>query len=395
MFIPGDKSITHRALILSAISERKIRIKNWLQSLDCLATKSALEQMGVKFTELSEDTIEVEGVGLYGLRAPNKPLDCGNSGTTMRLMLGLLAAQKFDSELTGDQSLLNRPMGRVIEPLILMGAEISVDLKIKGGKKLQAISYDLPVPSAQVKSALQIADLYCENNSQINCKFTVRDHTERLLDILNNNNKSVVDIDIPNDISSAAFFVVAATICENCNLTIEKVGLNSTRTGFLDILQSMGAKIIADNLSTISGELRGDLHVSAASLHGVEIPKKIIPRTIDEIPILAIAAACALGETVFHGLAELRYKESNRLQAISDGLKEIGIINRIDGDDLWIHGGIIRGGTVNSKGDHRIAMAFMIASLVAEQEIVIQDTDNIATSYPNFKEAFKEFRNVG
>lgn len=384
--IPGDKSITHRALILGALAKdhNQVTLNNWLQSLDCLATLHALQALGVTFIQ-EQESLVINSVGLYGLHAPTKILNVGNSGTSIRLLTGVLAAQKFSSTITGDASLCKRPMQRIISPLRQMGAAITaVDdnfapLQIRGGRQLNAIQYAMPIASAQVKSALLLADLYTNGKSIIHSPNVCRDHTEILLD------NFAHKIDIPSDISSAAFFIVGATITPNSDILLKNIGVNPTRTAVVEILQLMGANIQISNVCKINGELRADIRVQTAKqLNAITIPQKFIANAIDELPIICLAAACAQGTTIIRGASELRYKESDRIKMLAQGFASLGIKTSVFADGLAINGGIISGGEVVSGGDHRIAMTFIFAGLVAQQAVIVQDTHNIATSFPGF-----------
>jgi 3-phosphoshikimate 1-carboxyvinyltransferase len=388
--VPGDKSITHRALILSAISSKQVTIKNWLSSLDCLGTLAALSLMGVRISKLDNCSLEVEGVGLYGLSAPKQSIEVGNSGTALRLLTGILAAQAFDSVITGDASLRKRPMQRIITPLQQMGAKITAvnndfaPLNIQGGQSLKSINYTLPVASAQVKSAILLADLYAQGKSQINENIPTRNHTELMLNFFQDNLQKNLVLEVPGDISSAAFFIVGATIATGSDVVLKNIGVNPTRTGVIEILNLMGANIKLQALTMKNNEVIADLRVKAAKLKAINIPLELVPKAIDEFPIIAIAAACAAGVTVIRGVQELRYKESDRISAITAGLTTLGIKTEVFADGLAIIGGQIKGGIIDSFGDHRIAMAFTMAALVAQQQIIIQDTQNIATSFPEF-----------
>jgi 3-phosphoshikimate 1-carboxyvinyltransferase len=384
--IPGDKSITHRALILGALANLShITLHNWLQSLDCLATMQALDQMGVEFVHLSSTKLQINCVGLYGLEKPQQILNAGNSGTTMRLLTGVLAAQKFSSTITGDASLCRRPMRRIIDPLTMMGAKITaVDndfapLCITGGAKLQPINYAMPVASAQIKSAILLASLYVQGQSQITAPGVCRDHTEQMLQNIG------AEMDIPGDISSAAFFIVGATITPGSDIYLQNIGINPTRSAVLQILHSMGADIEIHNCRILHGEMRADLRVRyVKKLRAITIPQNLIANAIDELPILCLAAACADGTTIIRGAGELRHKESDRIAMIAQGLNTLGITTSVFSDGLNIRGGVISGGVVDSAGDHRIAMTFLFAGLVAQNPVIVQDTHNIATSFPDF-----------
>lgn len=401
--VPGDKSISHRSIILSAIARGVSHISGFLQGEDSLNTLRAFQAMGVSI-ERNADKVCVEGVGLHGLCKPENPLDMGNSGTAMRLMLGLLAGQAFDATLTGDESLSSRPMNRVIEPLRTMNAKIDsrpggmAPLEVHAQSQLKAIDYRMPVASAQVKSCLILATLYVEGKSTISESAATRDHTERMLRGFgcevdtNGSNISIkggqtlyaCDIEIPADISSAAFFLVAGSIAPESEITLQHVGINPTRTGVIEILKLMGADIMLLNKREIGGEPVADIRVRSAELKGIKIPKSLVPLAIDEFPVLFIAAACAKGETQLSGAEELRVKESDRIQVMADGLKTLGIEAKPTADGISIQGGNIGGGVVESHGDHRIAMAFSVASLRASETISIRDCANVNTSFPGF-----------
>lgn len=396
--IPGDKSITHRALIFGAIADagRTIFLRNWLQSSDCLATRDALSALGVSFSTESANTLVIHAVGIHGLQQPSDIIDVGNSGTTIRLLTGLLAAQRFSSSITGDLSIQRRPMHRVIAPLRLMGAKITAarednfaPLNITGGQRLHAINYSLSVASAQVKSAITLADMYTNGTSIVTTPYSCRDHTEILLDNFRDN------IVIPSDISAAAFFIVAATITHQSDIFLPDIGINPTRNAVLEVLQNMGANISLVNVKVVNGELRADIRVCGVKkLEPFTIDSDIIPRLIDEIPILCLAAACADGVSIIRGASELRYKESDRIKQIVAGLQQLGINATELVDGLTVEGGIIQGGMVSSGGDHRIAMMFTVARLVAKQEIIIQDMECVDTSFPNFFTLLRESTHV-
>ncbi len=402
--IPGDKSISHRAIMLGSLTSGVTQVHGFLQSEDALSTLRAFTAMGVKI-ERNGDKVTIHGVGLDGLKQPSTSLNLGNSGTSVRLISGILAAQDFDSELIGDSSLSKRPMNRIINPLRQMGAVIEANngklpLKIKGGQKLRGIHYHLPVASAQVKSCLLLAGLYAQGETCIHQPTPTRDHTERLLkglgytiNIRNNQiclmgggKLKATQIHVPGDISSAAFFMVAATIAVNADISLIGVNINPTRTGVIDILKMMGANLTLSNRREIGGELLADIHIQSALLKGIHIPKKLIPLTIDEFPVVFIAAACAQGETVLTGAKELRVKESDRIQAMADGLNILGIKNEVLEDGIKIRGGELQKprGVIHSHYDHRIAMAFAVASVRCKHAIEISKVDNIATSFPNF-----------
>ncbi|MDH3634708.1 MAG: 3-phosphoshikimate 1-carboxyvinyltransferase [Gammaproteobacteria bacterium] len=401
--------MSHRSIILSSIAEGSSHISGFLQGEDSLNTIRAFEQLGVKI-ERDQDQVRVVGTGLHGLRKPDTDLDMGNSGTAMRLLLGLLAGQDFDSRLIGDRSLSSRPMGRVIEPLQLMGAIIESEpgnrapLQIRGTNALKAIEYDMPVASAQVKSCLLLAGLYAQGTTVVREPAPTRDHSERMLcgfgcdvhrddsgiSIQGNQSLSACDLEIPADISSAAFFMVAASIAENSEITLQHVGVNPTRTGVIEILKLMGAEIDLLNPRVISGEPVADIRVGYAELKGIDIPLHLVPLAIDEFPVLFIAAACADGTTRLSGAEELRVKESDRIQVMADGLVAMGINAQVQADGIIIQGGEITGGEVDSHGDHRIAMAFSVASLRATDDIRIDDCANVDTSFPGFVNLARE-----
>lgn len=402
--VPGDKSISHRAIMLGALAEGTTRVTGFLEGEDALATVAAFRSMGVKIDGPEDGEVEIHGVGLHGLKAPGHTLDVGNSGTTIRLLSGLLAGQSFDVELTGDVSLQQRPMGRVIDPLTRMGADISgpdskPPLRIRGSKNLQGIHYDLPMASAQVKSCVLLAGLYAEGCTSVTEPAPTRDHTERMLrgfayKVKQNNGVislsgggtlKATDIDVPADISSAAFFLVAACIAPGSDLLLTHVGINPTRMGVLNILSLMGADITLKNEREVGGEPVADIHVRYAPLKGIEIPPDQVPLAIDEFPALFIAAACAEGRTILRGAEELRVKESDRIAAMAEGLNTLGVKNEVLEDGIIIEGGgTIGGGVIHTYHDHRIAMSFAIAALRAEQEIRILDCDHVATSFPGF-----------
>ncbi len=408
--VPGDKSISHRAIMLGSLAEGVTEIEGFLEGEDALATLQAFRDMGVVIEGPDRGKVTVHGVGLRGLRAPAGVLYLGNSGTSMRLLAGLLAAQAFDTELTGDASLNRRPMERVAAPLRRMGAVIETaaggrpPLRIRGGQTLHGIAYDLPVASAQVKSAILLAGLYAEGETSVREPAPTRDHSERMLKGFGYPLEVAGDrvslcgggcllanrIDVPSDISSAAFFLVAATITPGSDLTLRHVGVNPTRTGVIDILRLMGADIELTNPREIGGEPVADLRVRHAALHGIEIPEALVPLAIDEFPVLFIAAVCASGETLLRGAAELRVKESDRIQVMADGLAALGVPSEVLEDGIRLQGSAMNGGTVDSHGDHRIAMAFAVAALRAAGEVVIRDCANVATSFPGFVELANE-----
>jgi 3-phosphoshikimate 1-carboxyvinyltransferase len=404
--VPGDKSVSHRSIMLGSLAEGTTRVTGFLQAEDCLATMNAFRAMGVRIEGPEDGRITIHGVGMHGLKAPSEPLYLGNSGTSMRLLSGLLAGQPFDVVLTGDPSLSRRPMKRVTEPLRAMGAQVetteagTAPLRIKGGAPLKGIHYDMPVASAQVKSCLLLAGLYAEGETSVREPAPTRDHTERMLtgfsysvrrdgdtvSVKPGGKLSARDIDVPSDISSAAFFMVGASIAEGADVTLKHVGINPTRTGVIDILKLMGADIEILDPREAGGEPVADIRIRASRLHGIDIPEALVPLAIDEFPVLFVAAACAAGETRLTGAEELRVKESDRIQVMADGLRILGIDAQPTPDGMIVRGGRLSGGKVDSHGDHRIAMAFSIAALRAEGAIEIEDCANVNTSFPSFVE---------
>lgn len=408
--VPGDKSISHRSIMLGALAEGVTEVKGFLEGEDSLATLQAFREMGVAIEGPHQGRVTIHGVGMHGLKAPVGPLYVGNSGTAMRLFTGLLAGQAFDSELTGDESLTKRPMGRVADPLRLMGASIETaaggrpPLNIKGGASLKGIHYDMPMASAQVKSCLLLAGLYAEGQTRVREPAPTRDHTERMLNgfgypvyregdtcwLQGGGKLTAGPIDVPSDISSATFFLVAAAITPGADITLEHVGINPTRIGVINILNLMGADLTLHNEHRVGGEPVADIHIRYAPLKGIDIPVDQVPLAIDEFPALFIAAANAKGTTRLRGAEELRVKESDRLQAMADGLAVLGVEHTLVEDGIDIVGNnddqapSYGGGQVNSLGDHRIAMAFAIAALRASSEIIIEDCANVATSFPDF-----------
>ncbi len=411
--IPGDKSITHRSVILSSIAEGKSIIKGFLKSEDCLKTLNAFNLMGVDINKIGSGNFVINGVGLYGLEKPVKAIDCGNSGTCMRLLTGLLSAQNFYSVLTGDNSLTNRPMDRIITPLTKMGAKIWAEnnryapLGIRG-QALHGIYYDSPIASAQVKSSLLLAGLYAEGEMVINEPLLSRDHSERMLEYFgiklerNNNQVRLPDdrikklmareIEIPGDISSAAFFITAALIVPGSEVLIKNVGINPTRSGIIDVLEKMEADIEILNKRTVNCEPVADLKVKSSRLRGILISGEIIPRLIDEIPIIAVLASQAEGETVIRDAGELRVKETDRIKTVVEGLKKLNVkIEELE-DGMIINGPTkIKGNVkIESYWDHRVAMSMAIAGLLADNNIVIDDSECINTSFPEFMDILQE-----
>ena len=404
--VPGDKSISHRAIMLGSLAEGVTRVSGFLQGEDSLATLRAFRAMGVEIDGPHDGRVIIRGVGMHGLKAPIAPLDLGNSGTSMRLMSGLMAGQGLDLMLIGDRSLSARPMKRVTDPLAQMGADIAsarggpAPLHIRPVQGLSGISYKMPVASAQVKSCLLLAGMYAKGETCVTEPAPTRDHTERMLQgfgyevrredgracLTGGGRLHACDIDVPADISSAAFFLVGASIADGSDLTLEHVGMNPTRDGVINILRLMGANIEVLNEREVGGEAVADLRVRSAPLTGIRIPQDQVPLAIDEFPVLFVAAACAQGETVLTGAEELRVKESDRIQVMADGLSALGVDARPTADGIVIQGGAIGGGRVDSHGDHRIAMAFTIAALRADGEIIIDDSANVDTSFPHFVE---------
>lgn len=402
--VPGDKSISHRSIMLGSLAEGITNVSGFLEGEDSLATLNAFRAMGVQIEGPDAGKVIIHGVGTHGLKQPESDLDLGNSGTSMRLLSGLLAGQSFDCTLTGDSSLSSRPMRRVTDPLAAMGAEIdsteggTAPLNIKGRAELKGIEYQMPMASAQVKSSLLLAGLYAQGTTSVSEPAPTRDHTERMLrgfgyEVRRDGNcisldgggkLTACDIDVPADISSTAFFLVGASIANGSDVTLEHVGINPTRDGVINILRLMGADIEILNQREIGGEPVADLRVRSAQLHGIKIPEEQVPLAIDEFPAIFIAAACAEGETVLTGAEELRVKESDRIQVMADGLLALGIDAQSTPDGIRIQGGSLKGGEVDSHGDHRIAMSFAMAALRAEGEIKINDCRNVDTSFPGF-----------
>jgi len=406
--VPGDKSISHRALMLGAVATGWTTVKGFLPGEDCLATADALRAMGVTIDPVSDTEIRVHGTGLKDLHAPDGALDLGNSGTAMRLLAGLLSGLPFSTELTGDESLNRRPMNRIIRPLTMMGARISSHdgkppLQIEGGSRLTGIVYRLPVPSAQVKSAILLAGLSAAGEIAVIEPAATRDHTERMLRTMGatvhqgethiqmqgGQTLTGTEIQVPADLSSAAFLILAATIGHDIELRIPGVGVNPTRTGVIDILNAMGADIKIDNVRLYGEEPVADLTVRSAELSGIDVDPDSVSPAIDEFPVLFIAAACAKGKTSFTGIGELRVKESDRIATMAAGLRALSVPVDESDDGAIVHGSKIYGGQVDSHGDHRIAMAFAIAATVAEWDVTITDTRNVDTSFPGFVECLR------
>jgi len=404
--VPGDKSISHRSIMLGALAEGTTHVTGFLEGEDAIATMNVFRALGVAIEGPDRGRVTVRGVGMHGLQAPTGVLDCGNAGTAMRLLAGLLAGQGFDCELTGDDSLRRRPMKRVAGPLGEMGAVIETaeggrpPLRIRGGQRLRGIDYAMPVASAQVKSSLLLAGLYAAGRTCVTEPAPTRDHTERMLTafgyaveregdricVEGGGRLTATDIEVPADISSAAFFMVGASIAPGSDVILAHVGINPTRTGIIEILRLMGADITLTNVRTVGGEPVADIRVRHAPLEGVVVPEELVPLAIDEFPVLFIAAANARGETIVTGAEELRVKESDRIQVMADGLSAIGVRATPTADGMRVTGGAYGGGTIDSHGDHRIAMAFAMAALRATGPTTILDCANVATSFPGFVE---------
>lgn len=406
--VPGDKSVSHRALMLGGIADGVTTVDGFLTSEDCLATLKALRALGVRIEQPGSTQVRIEGVGLQGLQGIEAALDMGNAGTAMRLFMGLLSGQRFSSTLIGDASLMRRPMERAAAPLRSMGARIDTregkpPVIIHGGQTLHGIDFRMPVASAQVKSAVLLAGLFAEGETRVTEPAPTRDHTERMLagfgvglhregptaTLRGGQRLRGTHIDVPADFSSAAFFMVAGSIAREGSLRLRDVGMNPTRTGLLEILRGMGADIEVQNLSTRGPEPIADLLIRPARLRGIEVPAALVPLAIDEFPVFFIAAACAEGPSVLRGAEELRVKESDRLAVMSQGLAALGVEHQLLPDGMRLagrthDGPVFRGGTIDSHGDHRIAMSFAVASLQAAGEIEIRDTANVATSFPGF-----------
>ena len=402
--VPGDKSISHRALMLGSIAEGHTSISGFLAGEDCLATLAAMSAMGVQIQQTEATEVTVHGVGLGGLRKPDGALDLGNSGTAMRLLAGLLSGQRFRSQLTGDESLSGRPMQRVIAPLVAMGAKIDSDegrppLTVHGRFPLRPIDYELPVASAQVKSAILLAGLYADGTTSVIEPAITRDHTERMLESMGvrvektDNRISMRGgqplqggpVQVPGDLSSAAFIILAVLISDKAEVLIENVGVNPTRTGVIDILQAMGAEISLENPRLLGQEPAADIRVRASKLHGGPVDPALVSLAIDEFPVLFVAAAVASGKTEFTGIGELRVKESDRIAAMAAGLRALGIEVDESEDGAVVHGGTLSGGTVESCGDHRIAMSLAVAAAIAADTVTIRDVAAVDTSFPNFR----------
>ena len=402
--VPGDKSISHRAVMFGSLAEGVSEVTGFLTGEDCLCTMKAFQAMGVQIEQLGPTHLRVHGVGLHGLKAPAGSLDLGNSGTSMRLMSGLMAAQAFETTLIGDSSLSKRPMRRIVDPLRQMGATIATTekgtspLTFSPASGLKAISYDSPVASAQVKSGILLAGLYANGKTEVREPEASRDHTERMLRgfgveveatpgyaaVRGGQQLRATNIEVPADISSATFPMVAAAIVPGSDLLLTAVGINPTRTGIIEILRRMGTQIDLTNERLFGGEPVADIRVRGGQLQGIAIGGDLVASAIDEFPAVFVAAACASGTTVVTEAEELRVKESDRIAAMCDGLTALGVSAIAQPDGAIITGGGIGGGTVDSKGDHRIAMSFAIAGLRATGAITILDCANVNTSFPGF-----------
>lgn len=416
--VPGDKSVSHRSIMFGSLAEGVTRVSGFLEGEDALATLQAFRDMGVTIQGPENGQVVIHGVGMRGLKPSKTPLYMGNSGTSMRLLSGILAAQQFDSVMTGDASLSKRPMERVAAPLREMGAVIQTTgqkgcapLSITGGQNLKGIRYDMPVASAQIKSCLLLAGMWAEGDTAISQPEVSRDHTERMLNafgypvevegnqvkLTGGGKLTACDIAVPADISSAAFFMVAAAIAKDGDLTLKQVGMNPTRTGVIDILRLMNADIEVLNETVVGGEPVADVRIRSSNLQGIEIPEHLVPLAIDEFPVLFVAASCAQGRTVLTGAKELRVKESDRIAVMAEGLKTLGMECTVTDDGIIIEGkgsqdnkgneqAVFGGGTIQSHHDHRIAMSFSVASLRARDTITIEGTETVNTSFPGFAE---------
>ncbi|MGI8560822.1 MAG: 3-phosphoshikimate 1-carboxyvinyltransferase [Luteimonas sp.] len=408
--VPGDKSVSHRAVMLAALADGVSSIEGFLEGEDTRATVAIFSQLGVRIDAPAPSHRVVHGVGIGGLQAPTGPLDCGNAGTAMRLLAGLLCGQRFDSLLAGDASLSMRPMHRVMAPLRQMGARIQSDddqrppLRIGGDARLRGIDFAPEIASAQLKSAVLLAGLYADGETVVRESRPTRDYTERMLGefgwpvmleagcvkLTGGHRLGATDVLVPGDFSSAAFLIVAATLVPGSDLLLASVGVNARRTGLLHVLRTMGADITVMQPRQEGGEPVADLRIRYAPLTGVEVPEQHVADMIDEFPVLAIAAACACGTTVIRGAGELRVKESDRIAAMAAGLRALGIDVEETEDGAAIEGGVLAGGEVDSHGDHRVAMAFAVAGQLARGAVVIRDVGNVATSFPGFDELVRQ-----
>ena len=403
--VPGDKSISHRALLLGGIATGRTEVSGFLAGEDCLATLAAMHSLGVQVERRGSTGLSIDGVGLRGLRAPAKDLDLGNSGTAMRLIAGVLCGQDFNSVLVGDRSLSARPMGRIIRPLTAMGAVIQSDdekppLRITGQGRLGAIDYPLPVASAQVKSAVLLAGLYADGVTSVTEPAVTRDHTERMLGSMgvrirvNGSQISLAggqeltggDVQVPGDLSSAAFVILAGLLAPNAELLVENVGINPTRTGVIDILLAMGADLTIENRRRLGEEPVADIRVRSSELRGITVDPTLVSLAIDEFPVLFVAAAAASGATVFSDIGELRVKESDRIAAMASALRALSIKVDESPDGAIVHGGRFSGGEIDSHGDHRVAMSMTIAATIASEPVRIADVAAVDTSFPGFSD---------
>lgn len=406
--VPGDKSISHRAVMLGALAEGTTNIKGFLKGADCLSTIDCFRAMGINI-DVTDEVISVHGKGLHGLKKPSQTLYTGNSGTTTRLLCGILSGQDFDCEITGDASICKRPMGRVTKPLALMGANIENEYcpLVIHGSKLKGMDYQMTVASAQVKTSLILAGLYAEGDTIIHETERSRDHTELMLKAMGANltidGKDITvgktekltpqEITIPGDISSAAFFLVLGAIMPNSDILIKNVGVNPTRTGILDVMADMGADITLLNERTVTGEKVADIRVRTSKLHGTTISGDIIPRLIDELPIIAVAGLFAKGKTVIADAEELKVKETNRIRAVCDELAKCGAMVTETHDGMIIEGGApLRGTDFKTYGDHRMAMSLSVVAQLCEGTSTLDDSGCVAVSYPRF---FDDFYNLG
>lgn len=404
--VPGDKSMSHRSVMFGAMANGTTTVSGFLEGEDALHTLQAFEQMGVTIDRPAPGKLVIHGKGIDALSAPSAPIYHGNAGTGMRLLVGLLAGLRIEATLTGDESLTGRPMARVVDPLKLMGANVSTadggtpPLTLHGGDPLTAIEYTTPMASAQVKSCVLLAGLHAKGRTVVHEPGVTRDHTERMLrgfgvdvrtdglsvSIEGGQQLQATTLQVPGDISSAAFFLVGAAMIPGSDLTINNVGLNPTRRGVIDILRLMGAGIVENNSRESGGEMVADLHVSGAKLKGIEVPTDLVSLAIDEFPAIFVAAASATGKTIVSGAEELRVKETDRIQVMTDGLRKLGVDITDTPDGAHINGGPLHGGTVDSAGDHRTAMSFAMAGLISDGPITILNCDNVATSFPGFVE---------
>jgi 3-phosphoshikimate 1-carboxyvinyltransferase len=407
--VPGDKSISHRAIMLGSIAEGPTVVSGFLAGEDCLATMDAFRRMGVGIEQRASTDLAIQGVGLHGLHAPVEDIDLGNSGTAMRLLAGMLAGQGFTATLTGDESLTGRPMQRIITPLSQMGANIESrdgkpPLTIRGNRELTAIDYRLPIASAQVKSSILLAGLYSNGTTTVSEPATTRDHTERMLTAMGANvevagNRISLhggqtlrggEIQVPADLSSAAFIMLAGLLAKRSDLLLRNVGVNPTRTGIIDILQAMGAKISLENSRAFGTEPVADIRVRSSDLHGIVVEPALVSLAIDEFPVLFVAAAAAKGTTVFSGLEELRVKESDRISTMATGLRALGIDVEESPDGATVRGGHFEAGEVRSFGDHRVAMSLAVAGTIAAGEVTVRDVGTVQTSFPGFDNCLRD-----